>query len=201
MILHGFFKTRNVVSDWDKVAPIGIILVFFCGFFSLFINSKTLVIIFITYGIILLESRIALRRFICGFPGANVLVTLLRVAFFFIPLPFLGFPVLNPVSWGVFVAIIWGILLQIPQFRDIGLLLSREFNAMLSPYSRSQRLNAVLLPLLSAVAQEYFYRGTMLPALANICGIWAVLIVALLFTFEHLMHFDTRQAFDKCSSV
>lgn len=196
-LLALLIKTRKQCMAWNNIAFVPVMLFVFCGLYFLLVGSRALSVVFISYGIILIESRIALRSLIRGFPGARILVTLLRAAFFFIPLPFLGFPTLNPVSWGVLAGIACGLLLQLPQLSDLRLILSDAFIAILPPLTKEERLDGVLLPTLSAIAQEYFYRGIMLYVLASYIGPWAIIAAALLFTFEHLMHLNTRRAFDK----
>lgn len=196
MLLSLLIRKGRRFTGWEGLPPIAVSLGLLSGLIFLLLGKMALAVIFISYGIILLESRIPLRGLIRGFPGASILVTLVRATFFFLPLPFLGFPVLNPLSWGVLAGIVYGMLLQLRQLPDLRLMLSREFIAMLPPLSREERFDEMLFPTLGAVAQEYFYRGAMLYVLIGFAGLWSIIIAAALFTIEHLVHFNSSEAFD-----
>jgi hypothetical protein len=188
-------KGRHI-AIWKYKIPLLILLAILSGLMFFFMGKMAPAVVFLSYGIILLESRLPLRRLIHGFPGASLLVTLVRAAFFFLPLPFLGLPVLHPLSWGVLAGIACGALLQTWRLSDLQLGLSSEFIAMLPPLSKEQRLNALLAPVLAAIAQEYFYRGAMLSVFAGYIGIGSIILAATCFTLEHLTHFNSSEVFD-----
>jgi|SRR5579859_1355005 len=184
-------------TPWNGTARFVIVLIMLFGLILLLMGRVALAAVFTVYGVILVESRIALRQYIHGFPGASILVTVIRAAFFFLPLPLLGFPPLNPLSWGVPVGIVCGLLLQVWQWRNLQFILSNDFLAILPPLSPEEKFNQALPPILSAIAQEYFYRGALLYALGRSIGPWAIAVSALLFTCEHIMHVHSRRRFDQ----
>lgn len=183
-------------ASWKYLPVLILSVILLFALICLFVRKPGIALIFLCYAIILFESRINLRRFIRGFPGASTLVTVLRSAFFFLPLPFLGVPHFLFFSWGILAGVLFGYLLHIWQWRDLQLQFSSEFLALLPPLSREEKFNGTLQRVLAGIAQEYFYRGVMLTALLGSIGWGAVAIAALLFALEHFMHRDWQQVFD-----
>ena len=156
-----------------------------------------LIIVFVCYGIILAQLRIGLGKYIKNFPGATLTRLFIRTSIYFIPLPFLGFPSLQARGWGVPVSILYGTLFLLFRVPELKFNLSKEFIDILSPISQEHKIREILYPLLSGIAQEYFYRGVMLYILSEFIGLWAILIATLLFVFEHFMHPHAANAYDK----
>lgn len=184
------------VSQLTVLALLCIIIGYF--FFS---AHLTLAIVFISYACILLMARAPLWRVIRGFPGAPTLRLFLRAAIFLLPLPFFGLPALAVPVWGIFAGIGCGMFLLLCQFPALRFALSRDFVAILPPLSREERLREILFPIFAALVQEYFYRGVMLLTLQTYIGFWAVILVAGLFAFEHILHIDATQNFDKYDTL
>lgn len=157
-----------------------------CGaLVSLALGSWSLFLLFATYTAILIQSRLPFSRWIRGFPGAPFVRRVLRTLFLFIPLPFLGLPPGNA-SWpGLLVGLAFGVLLLIIRLPEIRLNLAADMIAIFPPLSRSEKLRDIYHFLMSAIGQEYYYRGVVITLFSSLCGIWAIGIAALLFIIEH----------------
>ncbi|WP_439657625.1 lysostaphin resistance A-like protein [Lentzea sp. HUAS TT2] len=120
-----------------------------------------------------------------------------RVAVFFVPLPFAGY-----VSWSgglveSVVAAACAIALLFPDRRDV-LRELRPARLALRPYrSWDDPVRDFIAFGGAGVAQEYFYRGVVLMALVPHIGWFAIVPAAAMFVFEHVaqsgrIHFDRR---------
>lgn len=191
-------KKKDAAKSLKKSFPLIVIaLTGIASAYFFFVTQIALAITFVGYAIILIQSRIPLWRLIRGFPGAPTLRILLRAAVYFFPLPLLGLPVPKTQIWGIPAGIGYGLLLLLCQFPALRFALSKDFIAILPPLSREERLRGILHPILSAISQEYFYRGVMVYVLQSYMGFWSVVIAALFFALEHLIHQNASQIFDK----
>lgn len=182
----------------SRLAPLCVIvLVLLLGGYLWVIHENVLALLATTYGIILIQARIPFIDLLRRVPGKFYLITAIRFLVFLPPLFILGASNAQLVLWGIIAGIGWGLLLQLLQFRDLTFVLSKEFIRELPPLPLQEKVLYSLQLVLVAIGQEYFYRGVVLYVLISSVGIWAIVISSLLFTFEHVMHFNAAQVFDK----
>src|SRR5207249_7851543 len=77
----------------------------------------------------------------------------------------------------------------------------REYIALLQPLSREDKLRDLFFPILSAITQEYFYRGVMLYILMSFMNLWSIALVALLFAIEHVIPENAGQFLDRYDTL
>lgn len=186
----------NKQRSYFAIFAIGsVIIIAACFEFQL--NQHELAVAFASYAVILLQSRVQLSRFIHGFSAAPIITRLLRYGFSFLPLLFIRIPKLNSLQWGIPVAIAWAIALQFPSLPDFKITISSEFAALLPPLSRMDKFRNVLHPILSAIAEEFFYRGVLLNLLRTYIGPWAILVVSISFVLEHFLQRNAPYIFTR----
>jgi membrane protease YdiL (CAAX protease family) len=190
-------REDRALASWDALSVISILLALVLAASFLLFSRNSLAIVFMGYGIILIQSRLHLWCIITGFHGAPTLRRLVRSAVFFLPLPFLGPPVLAASSWGIAAGVAYGCLFLLLRLPELRLNLSPELLSILPPLSREDRIRETFHPILAAIAQEYFYRGVLLYSLAAYIGAAAIAVSALLFTLEHAVIIDARKTFDR----
>lgn len=178
--------------------PIAVISsMFLLAVYFLATGENSLAAVFACYGIVLLQTRLKLWLIVGGFRGAPTLRRLLRLGVFFLPIIFLGPPILNELTWGVLAGIACGAIFLLARLPELRFNLSGEFIAILPPLSPEDKFREVFSLVFGAVGQEYFYRGVVLYALVQYLGIGAVVVSAVFFTIEHLLHAGAQQTFDR----
>lgn len=161
-----------------------------------FVSDFPVAVAALAYLAILATSRTRLRWLGKALVG-RIVRRLVRVAIFFVPLPFV-----TGVTWsGGFVeslvAAVCAIALLAPDRRNIVRELSPARLALRSYRSKDEPVRDFIAFAGAGVAQEYFYRGVVLTALLPQLGWFAIIPAAVMFVFEHVaqsgrLYFDRR---------
>ncbi|TWP50439.1 CPBP family intramembrane metalloprotease [Lentzea tibetensis] len=161
-----------------------------------FVSDFPVAVAALAYLAILATGRTRLSWLGKGLAG-RIVRRLVRVAIFFVPVPFVA-----TVTWsgGVvesLVAVAFAFALLAPDRRNIVRELSPARLALRSYRSGDEPLRDFIAFAGAGVAQEYFYRGVVLTALLPQLGWFAILPAAAMFVFEHVaqgggLHFDRR---------
>jgi hypothetical protein len=181
----------------NSSAALVILFVLLAALYAGLSGAANVSLVFVIYALILTESRVRLRQYIHGFRGAPTITRLLRSVIYFLPILFLRIPLLESELWGIPLGLACGVALQMTQLSDLRFTLSREFVDLLSPLTQEDKFRDAFHPVLSAIAQEYFYRFVMISVLAPFWGTASIFISAICFVLEHLMHFNSVRMWDR----
>jgi hypothetical protein len=151
----------------------------------------------VTYAIILLQARVQISKFFKPFPGLPYVTRIIRTLFYFIPVLFLPWPSPQAKLWGIPLGIAVGLLFVLGQYEDLKLIFSKDVADLFAPITKVDRIRDSVDPVLSAVAQEYFYKQVLLLSFVPMLGIGAIALSALLFTIEHEFQFNSAYTYDK----
>lgn len=159
-------------------------------------GGSGLTIVTIEYLVIIVISRASLRQ-VQGFPGSATLRRFFRSIVYFFPLFFLPLPSVKFMNWGLLAAPILVSLLMYFRLPELRLNLSTDFLILLPSLPSGEKPRQIFHSIMSAIAQEYFYRGVAIFVLKDYLNYWSIIVVTLLFFVEHYIHIDAQVAFDR----
>lgn len=181
---------------WNSVSVASIGITLLLLLLSIFWDSYTIALALASFELILIQARIPLHLFLRDTSIGAWLRSAIRVGVFFLPAFFLSLPPVTHVVIGLIAGVLCALLLQLTQWRDLKFVVSDAFIQMLNPLPRQEGIRQGIQIVFASAGQEFFYRGMLLPVLAPLFGIWAILIATLCFVVEHLLHFNSAEAFD-----